>query len=102
MNVANTQARTWNYKLVTLALSVGFWPQWHFLVLYSGHAIEVSWYSVAFRAALVFDGLVLVRIAVAARRRERNRRWIIYSTLCLTSFLWIAALAAIIGVLIGS
>ncbi len=101
MNVANAELRSWNYKLVILALLVGVWLQWYFLMLYSGHAIDVFWHSLVFRAALLFDGLVVVRITVAALRRERNRGWIVYSLLCLTSFLWIAVLAVVIGMLMG-
>jgi hypothetical protein len=101
MNVASTEPRTWNYKLVISALLLGVWLQWHFLVLYSGHAIDVFWHTLVFQAALLFDGLVAVRIAVAALRRERNRAWVIYSLLCLTSFLWIAVMAAIIGMILG-
>ena len=101
MNVSNTEPRTWNYKLLALALLVGGWLQVQLLPLYSGHASDVFLSVQVFNAALLFDGLVVLRILVAALRRERNRFWIFYSFLCLTSFLWVAVLAGVIGLFLG-
>ncbi len=100
IGVANTEPRTWNYRWMILALVVGVWLQWHLLMIYSGRAIDLFYPYLALRAALLFDGLVIVRIVVAALRRERNGVWLLYSLLCLSSFLWIAVMTGIIGILI--
>lgn len=50
--------------------------------------------TAAITLALVYDGLVLVRIAVARLRQETGRGWIFYVVLLYTSPVWMMLIHA--------
>jgi len=79
---------TWNFTLLTAALVIGLVGQMVYLpcLCIMGNA------KITF--ALVFDGLIVVRIAIARFRKERGGGWIFYAILCCTSPIWITVLSS--------
>ena len=80
-------ASTWNFTLLTAALVLGLIGQMGYLPC----LCRIGVAKMAF--ALVFDGLILIRILLARRRKERNKGWVFYAILCCTSPLWIELLS---------
>ncbi len=74
---------SWNFKHLAYAWAIGAFLQQMLLpcLCYVGTA-DV-------RFGLVFDALILVRMLVASRLREKGRGWIFYALLCYTSPFWI-------------
>jgi len=50
------------------------------------------------QSALILDGLILIRFVGARVFRERNRGWVFYVILCVTSPLWIELAFWVVGI----
>jgi len=87
---STAQASTWNFTVLTAGLVLGLIGQMAYLPCLC--AIGVA--KLTF--ALVFDGLILIRILLARHRKERNSGWVFYTILCLSSPAWIEFLSRLI------
>ncbi|MEN6627008.1 MAG: hypothetical protein ABFD69_12355 [Candidatus Sumerlaeia bacterium] len=78
------EAAGWNFRWLVCALVIAFLMQGLFLpcLCQIGEA--------RMRVAIIFDGLVILRMAIAGFRRERGSGWIFYAALLYSSPLWIA------------
>lgn len=81
------QGSNWGFAVLTAALLIGLVGQGMLLPCLC--AIGDAKMTVA----LVFDGLVLVRMLAARWLKERNRGWMFYAILCCTSGIWIELLS---------
>lgn len=87
--VAQTPA-PWNRRHLTAALFIGFILQSLFLPC----LCSIGDAKMTF--AVCFDGLVILRMLAARRRRETGRGWIVYAVLCYTSAAWIEGITYLV------
>ena len=81
---------SWNFRHLAAAFLIGLLLQSIFLPC----LCDIGTAKTAL--ALVFDGLVAVRVLVARLTREQGRGWIFYSVMLYTSVGWVTVLARLI------
>jgi hypothetical protein len=81
-------ARRWEYRLQTGVLVATFsWIIAFLSITYRCHGSV--WYEAQVQAGLVFVGVALIRVALAAVFEDRHFNWHIYLVTCLLSPIWI-------------
>ena len=84
------RGQAWDYRHLLVALVVAFVLQYLFLPC----LCQIGEAKVKF--ALVFDGLVLLRIGIARLWRETGKGWLFYVILLYSSPVWISVASGIV------
>jgi len=85
---SSSTAAGWNYPALLTALGISFVLQMLFLPCFCYQG------EIKGDFALMFDAFVLLRIIIAALRKERGRTWLFYAMVLYTSPVWITILVA--------
>jgi hypothetical protein len=95
-------AKRWNYWILGASLIIGGVLQVGLCVKARDTGfVEAHTQTGRCQAAFLFDSLILLRMLLSVVLGERNRRWIVYSVMCITSAWWIRAVFKLVGMLKG-
>ncbi len=82
-DIEEVQREGWNYKHIICALIIGLVLQNLFLPC----LCQIGMAKIT--VALIFDGLVVLRIIAAKLLKQKDKGWIFYTVLLYSSPLWI-------------